>query len=263
MPIDNGIRAFAITEQIDETPTIRTVHLDGSMHAQPGQFVMVWVPGKDEFPMSVSYPGELFGITYKVAGEGTRHLSVMKPGEKIGVRGPYGKGYSIEGESILAVAGGTGMAALAPMVDLAVASGASVDVVLGARTQSELLFRTRCERSGAAVHITTDDGSDGSKGLATDKARELLEAGDHDMMYTCGPERMIVGLLELSGTTGVPMQASLERYMKCGIGICDSCAIDGKHVCVDGPVFSHEVLSKLSDLGRTRLNPSGGRIPIE
>ena len=263
MPIDNGIRVFAITEQIDETPTIRTVHLDGSMHVQPGQFVMVWVPGRDEFPMSVSYSGERFGITYKIVGEGTRHLSVMKSGEKIGVRGPYGKGYSIEGESILVVAGGTGMAALAPMVEQAVASSISVDIVLGARTQSELLFRTRCERPGAAVHITTDDGSDGSKGLATDKAKELLEAGDHDMIYACGPERMIVGLLELSRTTGVPMQASLERYMKCGIGVCDSCAIDGKHVCVDGPVFSNEVLSKLSDLGRTRLSPSGGRTPID
>ncbi len=263
MPIGSGIRAFAITEQVDETPTIRTVRLDGSMHAQPGQFVMVWVPGKDEFPMSISYPGERFGITYKVVGEGTRHLSIMKPGERIGIRGPYGKGYSIEGRNILIVAGGTGMAALAPMVEQAVASGASVDVVLGARTQSELLLRKRCERSGATLHITTDDGSDGSKGFTTDKARVLLEVGVYDMMYACGPERMIVGLLQLSRTTGVPMQASLERYMKCGIGICDSCAIDGKHVCVDGPVFSHEVLSKLSELGRTRMSPSGGRIPID
>lgn len=263
MPIDSGIRVFAITEQTDETSIIRTVRLDGNMQAQPGQFVMVWIPGKDEFPMSISYSGERFGITYRIVGEGTRHLSIMKPGEKIGIRGPYGKGYSIEGGRILVVAGGTGMAVLAPMIEQAVESGASVDVVLGAKTKSELLFRTRCEQSGAKVHVTTDDGSDGSKGLTTDKARELLEAGDYDMMYTCGPERMIVGLLELSRTTGIPMQASLERYMKCGIGVCDSCAIDGKHVCVDGPVFSHEVLFKLSDLGRTRLSPSGGRVPIE
>jgi dihydroorotate dehydrogenase electron transfer subunit len=260
---DERLRVFAIAEELDETPTIRTVRMDGELHAQPGQFVMVWVPGRDEFPMSVSFPGERFGITYKVVGEGTRHLSAMGPGDRLGIRGPYGRGYSLEGERVLVVAGGTGMAVLAPMVEQAVAAGVSVDIVLGARTGTELLMRSRCERTGATVYITTDDGSEGFKGLTTDRARELLDAGGYDMVYTCGPERMIVGVLELAKARSIPMQASLERYMKCGIGICDSCAIDGRHVCIDGPVFPGEALSAMAELGKTRLSPSGRRTAIE
>jgi dihydroorotate dehydrogenase electron transfer subunit len=101
------------------------------------------------------------------------------------------------------------------------------------------------------------------KGLATDLAAEMLRGGSFDSICACGPERMIVGALDLAKKHGLPLQASLERYMKCGIGVCDSCAIDGRHVCVDGPVFSGDVLASLSDLGRTRLNPSGRRVPLD
>jgi dihydroorotate dehydrogenase electron transfer subunit len=263
LPIASGVRVFAIAEQIDETPTIRTVHMEGRFDAIPGQFVMVWVPGVDEFPMSVSHIGERFGVTYKVLGAGTKALSALDPGEKIGIRGPYGRGFAVRGERMLAVAGGTGMACLAPMVEQACRDGVSVDIVLGARTKSEILMRDRCNRAGATVHVTTDDGSEGTKGFATDGARVLLKTGGYDEVLTCGPERMIVGVLEASRAHGVPLQASLERHMKCGIGICDSCAIDGRHVCVDGPVFSDEQLLAFSDLGKMKLGPSGARIPVD
>lgn len=263
MPIARGVGVFTIVEHLDETPTIKTVRMDGRIDSQPGQFVMVWIPGTDEFPMSPSHIGERFGFTYKVLGEGTKRLSAMAPGVKIGIRGPYGRGFTVRGRRVLVVAGGTGMACLIPMVEQAAAEGVAVDVVLGARTKTELLMKSRCELAGAAVHVTTDDGSEGVKGFATERARTLLEAGGFDGVYTCGPERMIVGILEASKALGIPLQASLERYMKCGIGICDSCAIDGRHVCVDGPVFSGEELMAFSDLGKTRLGPSGARIPID
>ncbi|HUV61762.1 MAG TPA: dihydroorotate dehydrogenase electron transfer subunit [Thermoplasmata archaeon] len=256
-------KIFTITEQKDEATDCKTVRFDGDMDAQPGQFVMVWVPGVDEFPMSVSYVGDNFGVTYRVIGDGTRSLSAMNPGAKIGIRGPYGRGFEITGKRMLAVAGGTGMASIAPLVEKAVNSGVEVDLVIGAKTASELMMRGRCEEAGAKVHISTDDGSEGAKGLATDIAADIIQGGAFDSVCACGPERMAVGILHLTKKHGLPLQASLERHMKCGIGICDSCAIDGRHVCVDGPVFSGEILASLTDLGRTRLNPSGRRVPLD
>ncbi len=255
-------RIFTITEQVDEARDCRTVRLDGNMDAQPGQFVMVWVPGVDEFPMSVSYVGDNFGITYRIIGDGTRSLAAMRPGDRIGLRGPYGRGFEVAGKRMLAIAGGTGMASIAPLVEMAVSSGVDVDLVVGAKTASELMMVERSERAGARVHVSTDDGSEGKKGLATDIATEVFEAGTFDCACACGPERMIVSVLELTKKHDLPLQASLERYMKCGIGVCDSCAIDGKHVCVDGPVFSNDDLVSLKELGRTRLNPSGRRVPL-
>ncbi|MGQ9588508.1 MAG: iron-sulfur cluster-binding protein, partial [Thermoplasmata archaeon] len=95
-----------------------------------------------------------------------------------------------------------------------------------------------------------------------DLAREILANGNFDTVYACGPEKMIVSLLELTRHRRVPMQASLERFMKCGIGICDSCAIDGLHVCRDGPVFSDTILRRFEDLGKTKLDAAGRRISI-
>lgn len=258
----SGVRVFRIKEQRKEAEGCATTAFDGPLIASPGQFVMVWIPGKDEFPMSVSSSDEELKITYEVVGDGTRHLSSMQVGDKVGVRGPYGKGYRLVGEKALVVAGGTGMASLCPLVETARDAGMDIDVVIGARTASRLLLMDRCERAGATVHTVTDDGSAGRKGLATDMAKDIMEGSDFDQVYACGPEVMIITLAKLAKERSVGLQASLERYMKCGIGICDSCAIDGRHVCRDGPVFSGNELSGLTELGRTRLDETGSRTRI-
>jgi len=232
------------------------------MQGIPGQFVMVWVPGIDEFPMSLSYSGDAFGITYQIIGEGTKALASKKVGDKVGIRGPYGKGFAIHGRRLLLVAGGAGMAPLAPLAEDAVAHKCSVDFVIGARTARELLFETRTAESGARIHISTDDGSKGFKGLATDLARTVVSKAQFECLYACGPERMVVGLLSIATEKGLPMQASLERIMKCGIGVCDSCAVDGKHVCRDGPVFKEVELRKFAELGKTKLDLCGRKTPV-
>jgi len=253
---------FTVDRQRDETPSTKTVRFKEPLDARPGQFVMVWVPGVDEFPMSVSYPGMDFGVTYQIVGEGTKALAQRLPGERIGIRGPYGNGYTLEGRKVLAVAGGTGTASLAPFIESAVKGGAAVTAVLGAKTSKDLLFEDRCARAGATVRVSTDDGSKGFKGLATDLARKTLDAGRFDAIYTCGPERMVAGLVPLARRHNIGMFASLERLMKCGIGICDSCALDGLHVCRDGPVFPLDVLERSEEFGRTRLDPTGTKVPI-
>lgn len=257
-----GVRMLTVAENRHETPSSKTMMFEEKFHAVPGQFVMVWVPGVDEFPMSVSFMGEQPGITYQVIGEGTRTLAEKRPGEKVGIRGPYGKGFAIHGLKLLVVGGGLGMAPLAPFVEDAIEHKASVEVVVGARTAEELLFVDRVSRAGAAVHISTDDGSRGFKGLATELAGQVAGRAAFDSVYACGPEKMIVGLLGIEELARLPLQASLERIIKCGIGICDSCALDGKHVCRDGPVFNERELRTFEDLGRTKLDSCGRRTPV-
>ncbi len=253
---------LAIAEHIDDVPGVKTIRFDESIVAASGQFVMVWVPRVDEFPMSVSYLGTRFGFTYQILGEGTKALASKKAGDIIGIRGPYGRGFSIKGKRLLMVAGGLGMAPIAPFVEQGIEHGSTVDLVLGAKSSGNLLFEERATRAGAKVHVSTDDGSKGFSGFASDLAAELLGKEKFDSVYTCGPEPMIVKVLEAATRKGVPVQASLERMMKCGIGICDSCAMDGKHVCRDGPVFSDKDLNSLADLGRAKLDASGRKVRV-
>jgi dihydroorotate dehydrogenase electron transfer subunit len=162
----------------------------------------------------------------------------------------------------MVVAGGLGIAPTAPLIEQAMREGIEVDLVLGARSASELVFEKRCSDAGASVHITTDDGSKGFKGFTTDLARDLLARSIYDQVYTCGPEPMIAALLKICAEKEIPLQASIERLMKCGIGICDSCAIDGLHVCTDGPVFSSDILRGLPQLGKAKHDRCGREVPI-
>lgn len=249
-----------VKEHMSETPSTKTIMFEESMVAVAGQFVMVWVPGVDEFPMSLSYYGDRFGFTYQIVGDGTKALAAKRPGEVIGIRGPYGKGFAKHGKKLLLVGGGTGMAPIAPFAEDAVTHGSEVHLVCGARTSSELLFEERSRLAGAKVMTATDDGSKGFRGFATELAGSVLSKEKFDCIYACGPEPMVVTLLGLAKKNSTPIQASLERLMKCGIGVCDSCAIDGKHICKDGPVFSEKDLSEFEDLGRARLDACGRRV---
>ena len=257
-----GLRMLRVAEHRNETPWTKTMRFKDTVDARPGQFVMVWVPGVDEFPMSISYMGDRFGITYQIVGDGTKALSKAAEGDIIGIRGPFGRGFSITGKRILVVAGGAGIAPTAPLVEAATKKGVAVRLVLGAKSSAELVFENRCAAAGAEVHVSTDDGSKGQKGFATGLASSLIEKERYDSVYACGPERMITAMTDICRKKGLPMQASVERIMKCGIGVCDSCALDGKHVCTDGPVFDLEELEKFSELGKTRLDRTGRKTGI-
>ncbi len=249
-------RIHAIAAVEDNTALHKTFFFSDEQcsHAWPGQFVMVWVPAVDEIPMSLSVIDEQQAVTVEAKGEATRALHEMQPGDKIGIRGPYGQGFTLQGTRHLFVAGGTGAAPLLPLIQ----QSNDATVLLGAQNASQLLFPDEIA-ADANLHIATDDGSRGHHGFVTDLLDDTLEC---DAVYTCGPELMMKKVLDWSQRHGVAMQASLERYMKCGIGLCDACAIDGLHVCRDGPVFKGEVLATLEDLGRRKRSPSGRRVEL-
>ena len=229
--------------------------------AEPGQFVMVWVPGDDELPMSLSYTdGDSKGITVKVMGDTSRRIQQIPPGTLLGIRGPYGNRFDCSARRILIVAGGSGAAVLAPAAEIARARGASVVAALGATRADELLFRRRFLDMGARVEIATDDGSEGEHGFVTVVADRLLGREPFDAVWTCGPEVMMRKVVDRAQASGVPTFCSTERHMKCALGMCDACAIGPYHVCVDGPVFSGERLMPLPDFGAVHRDSSGRRV---
>ena len=254
--------SVAITEIVAETPTIRTFRLDTRqlLYARPGQYVMVWVRGVDEVPMTLSYDN---AITVQKVGEATEALFRLNEGDTVGLRGPYGNGWELIGDEVLLISGGIGSAPLAPFGERAAAIGVKVTTLAGYRTKSEIHFRDRYEKAGKAL-IATDDGSNGHKGFVTDLLKSI-DLNTFTQIYCCGPEKMmsrVLGVLDAGHAAG-RSQFSLQRYIKCGIGVCGSCCMDpqGLRVCSDGPVFNGEALLK-SEMGKYARDASGRRTNI-
>ena len=249
-----------IIENKKEAEDIRTISFYFSEKIIPGQFLMIWIPNVDEIPMSVSYNNrEIKGITFRKVGEATSALYDLKKGEKIGIRGPYGNGFSLKGKHILFVGGGTGIATLAPAVEEAIKKDIKSTVIIGVKNKSELFFEKRFNECGANVVVSTNDGSAGKKGLASEIAKKILQKEKIDSVITCGPELMMKTLLNYSN--GISLQASLERYIKCAIGICGQCCIgEGLRVCVEGPVFDGNSLKNIEDFGVYKRDAAGIKI---
>jgi len=247
----------------EESPSVRTFFFDLEFETmEPGQFVMVWVRGVDEVPMGLSRKNS---ITVQKVGEATSKLFELKEGDSFGLRGPFGRGFSLpsKGEKILIIAGGVGSAPLAPYADAACAVGSKVDTILGARNADDLIFEERFAAAGE-VYVSTDDGSKGTKGFVTD-ILSRLDVLLYDRIAVCGPEIMMASVFRLLEDRKVLEKAefSLHRYFKCGIGVCGACCIDrsGLRVCKDGPVFSGVQLLD-SELGRYTRDASGRRVKI-
>jgi len=243
-----------------ENSDVKTLFFDFLKETRPGQFFMIWVPTIDEIPMSISYiDNNAKGITFRRVGDATNALFDLKIGDKLGIRGPYGNGFNLTGKKVLFVGGGTGIATLAPTVEKAIDNKISATVILGAKNKNELFFEERLKKYGADIKISTDDGSIGFKGFATDLSKELLKKEKFDSIITCGPEIMMKNLFDISKY--IPFQASLERYIKCGIGICGQCCVGkGLRVCEEGPVFDRKKLKNIEDFGIFKRDAAGRKV---
>jgi dihydroorotate dehydrogenase electron transfer subunit len=229
-------------------------------NAQPGQFCMVWIRAADEIPLGCSYEN---GVTFQVVGPATTALSQLKVGDSVGLRGPLGNGFTLpkKGENVLIISGGIGAAPLAPLAERSKKEGAHVTIISGARSDKDMIFEKRFSNTGKVI-LTTDDGSKGKKGFVTDALSEL-DIGIFDKIYVCGPELMMKFVMDSLIQKNAIQKAefSMERYFKCGIGVCGSCCIDslGFRVCKDGPVFKAEALLD-SEFGKYHRDASGKRI---
>jgi len=211
--------------------------------------------------MSLSYTdGSSKGITVKAMGETSRNVQRIETGARLGIRGPYGNRFDLSPRRILIVAGGSGAAVLAPGAERAIEGGAEVTVALGATTETELLFRERFATMGAEVEIATDDGSAGTRGYVTVAVEQLLATHTFDAVWSCGPEIMMRKVALLARARGVASYGSVERQMKCALGMCDACALGPFHVCVEGPVFPMEKLLELPEFGAFKRDSAGRRV---
>ncbi len=253
----NSPRITTIRATKQETRSVTTLTFSDSQPIIPGQFYMIWIPGVDEVPMSVSLIYDsLKGITFRKVGDATAALASLKKGDRIGLRGPYGNGFSLEGRRPLFIAGGTGGAMLAPAIEHLQKKKRKTTVIIGAKTKDDLFFEQRLAKTGATVLVTTDNGTKGYHGYASDLAKDLLSQPGFDAVYTCGPEPMMKTLLSVC--KDIRFEASLERYMKCAIGLCGQCCIgDGVRVCADGPIFDGETLKKIPDFGTFKRDAAG------
>jgi len=256
----NTPKIVEIIESKKENKDVKTITFKYEPVTKPGQFFMIWIPKIDEIPMSVSKINkDIKGFTFRRVGEATNALFKLKKGDKIGVRGPYGNGFEINGKKILFVGGGTGIAMLAPAIKEAITKKISTTAILGVKNKNELFFKEKIKKFGAKVYVSTNDGSKGFKGFATDLAKQLLNKEKFDSIITCGPEIMMKNLFEMCKNKN--FQASLERYMKCGIGLCGQCCIgDGLRVCKEGPIFNEKQLEKFKDFGVFKRDAAGRKI---
>ncbi len=263
-------RIVRIEEIVSETPTVKTLVFKDNLSyaAKPGQFLMVWIPRIEEIPMSAMINSKegYAAVTIRKSGIGSTALFERKEGDLIGLRGPYGNQFILgkNFKKILIIGGGTGLVPLLRLASYASKKRLNISIVLGARTKEEVFFerlaRKLLERGSSSVKICTDDGSFGLKGTTVSIMRNLVRDNTFDCVYTCGPELMMKGIVDLANKNSIPVQASLERYMKCGIGICGSCCLDSSLVCQDGTVFNGKQLSKILDFGISYRDKDGQKI---
>jgi dihydroorotate dehydrogenase electron transfer subunit len=229
----------------------RTFHmvLEGEIpQFDPGQFVMVQVSGTYE-PF-LRRPLAVFGqknseieLLYKIKGPGTELLSQKEAGHRIKILGPLGKGFSRRAaDEVIYLAGGTG---LPPLLALAERMCKGL-FIFGAKTKRDVpLIERITSIPNTRSLILTEDGSFGSKGLATDALKDVLINRDRTprtAVYSCGPERMLQEAIGITAEAGAFLEISLEERMSCGFGACAGCIVKTKsgaaRVCREGPVFS-------------------------
>ncbi|MDB4979248.1 MAG: hypothetical protein JWM56_1434, partial [Candidatus Peribacteria bacterium] len=251
-------KTYRIKDIVQNTPMVRTLTFEGSIGAKPGQFVMVWLPGLDEIPLSVAFDdGAETKLTFFAVGDFTHALAARQVGDLVGLRGPFGTYYTWEpGEHIVMVAGGYGAAPMYFVAHEAVSHGCTMEVIVGARSKEHLLYIDELQAlEHISVHVVTDDGSEGRKGFTTDILREIIAAckiGDPTckdgkpvhQIFACGPELMLKKVFDMAEEFGIPAQISMARYMKCGYGLCGSCTLEplGIRLCVEGPILKSDVL---------------------
>jgi dihydroorotate dehydrogenase electron transfer subunit len=227
--------------------------------ARPGQFVALAVGGDTSanllrrcFSIYQVSPGGPDGGTVDVViaarGAGTRWLTGLNAHDEVSIIGPLGRPFPLPAEPAPCVLVGGGYGS-APLFWLAAALrelGCQVDMVLGAATRDRLFGVAQARRVADSVTVTTDDGSEGTKGWVSDVLPDVIEGSKAEVVYGCGPMAMLKSVAEVATAHGAIAQVAVEESMACGIGVCMTCVMpvtgnDGvtrmARSCVEGPVF--------------------------
>ena len=236
-------QSYRLVSSTIENYRTKTLVLDQSMTAQPGQFVMVWLPGVGEKPYCVTNDDPLT-LTVVSVGSFSTALNAIAAGEKIWIRGPFGHGYQLKGEKILLAGGGYGVASLLFLASQALSRNYQIDVCIGAGAAQDVILYDAFRNAGINVQVSSEDGSSGKKGLVTELVSEFINAAKPDWIYACGPTNMLKAVSNLCQSHRISHQLSWEAHIRCGLGMCGHCegtdlepfVPPGWLVCQDGPV---------------------------
>ncbi len=239
--VDMSFSAVTLVKNERVCEDITLLTFDRKINIQAGEFIFLWVPGVGEKPFS-ALTDDPFSLVVIDVGQFTHALMDLPEGTECYVRGPHGIPVDPpEGAKIMAVAGGTGLAA----VYQAARDFGNAEVFAGARTGERLYFLAECQQI-ADVHVATDDGSVGYHGLVTELLRQRLQemtADERDKLvfYNCGPEPMVHAAVAVQREfcRDDQIYSAIDYLTKCGVGLCGACATpDGRRLCVDGPFLS-------------------------
>lgn len=257
---------FRVTGRRQETRDTFTLTLappeggDGFTFS-PGQFNMLYIFGVGEAPISISGdPAQTRTLTHTVRGVGgvSNAICRLRPGDFLGVRGPFGVPWPVAAareHDLLVIAGGLGLAPLRPAIYQTLhhrQEYGNVEIIYGARTPQDLLYRKELERwrgrFDVRVHVTVDAAQAdwrGNVGVVPNLIKRARFDPEHTVALICGPGimmRFTIKELLQHGVSPANIFVSMERNMKCGLGLCGHCQLGPTFICKDGPVFSYEFL---------------------
>lgn len=236
---DVSFTPYQLRENRRLAPDLSLLVFDRDLAILPGQFIFAWLPGVGEKPFSVLDDAPLT-LSIQRRGCFTEKLCDLPAGSTVYVRGPYGAPVTLPPHrKPVLVCGGCGMAAVYHIAKTA----PGAELFIGAR-DAQHLFYLEHARSVAEVHVSTEDGSAGQRGLVTDLLQARLrqgQFGENTAFFNCGPSRMIERTTAIEAACVAPefIYNSIDYVTKCGVGVCGSCAApDGRRLCVDGPFFA-------------------------
>jgi NAD(P)H-flavin reductase len=260
-------RVAARARETADTWTLRLEPVAEAVVPGPGQFTMLYAFGVGEVPISASAAGGADGVlvhTIRDVGAVSHALTQAEPGAVVGVRGPFGTMWPVVGAvggDLVIVAGGIGLAPLRPAIRHALANRGdygAVCVLIGARTPADLLFVTEIEewrgRFDVDVGVTVDRaGTDwhGRVGVVTQLIPQAAFDPALATAMVCGPETMMtftVRALLARGMSKDRIHLSMERDMRCGVGLCGHCQLGPVLICRDGPVFAFDRMERLMEV---------------
>lgn len=258
-PINNMSNDFPYSVRIKkitrETEIVKSYVFEYPLRAKPGQFVSLWLPGVDEKPFSIAFDdGKNYTLAIAAIGLMTREIEKLKAGDMFGVRGPYGTNFTWKPHAKIAMlAGGYGAAPLYFTATLASKDDCKIDFFHGSRNADHLLFASKIKKLKNVKYLpSTDDGSAGFSGTnAQNWQNKMAEGSKYDLIMTCGPERMMKAVSDIAWQKKIDAQVSVERYMKCGFGVCGNCCVDelGITTCQNGPIMNNKQARQITEFG--------------
>lgn len=264
-------RSYRVAKVTPELPDCVTLHIEPDDATDPadcsaGQFNMLYAMGVGEVPISLSGRDDQNRLmhTIRSVGSVTSRLAAMRPGARLGLRGPFGDAWNVEsydGEDLLIVAGGLGIAPLRPLVSEVLHQRerfGRVAILYGARHPSSILFRDDLQRwrgrFDLTVEVTVDMSSRkwrGEVGVVTRLIERAAFEPDETVAFVCGPETMMrFAARELidEGVEPAHVLVSLERNMRCAVGLCGHCQYGPEFICRDGPILGFDRVAPLLEV---------------